>query len=194
MSKLLYIHKNCEFSRINGYGERAVVWTQGCSLKCKGCFNAETHTSTGGIEINPTVLGKELGELLIDGITITGGEPLDQPEAVSHLINHFRQNNAGTVFLFTGYSLENILKSDTKKNVILLCDAVIAGPYIKSKVKRGKWSNKNIIILNQKISLDEVLPKDDIEVIVKGSDILVTGYPDNKDVEELKQLLFNPER
>ena len=75
---------------------------------------------------------------------------MDQPEAVSHLINHFRQNNAGTVFLFTGYSLENILKSDTKKNILLLCDAVIAGPYIKSTVKRGKWSNKNIIILNQK--------------------------------------------
>lgn len=195
LNDLLCIHRYCEFSRVNGYGVRAVIWTQGCSLRCEGCFNTETHSFlNSGINVDPLVLGEKLGENLIDGLTITGGEPLDQPYGIIKLINSFKNYNKGTVFLFTGYDINTILNSDIKRKVILLCDVVIAGPYIDTLVKGGRWSGKNIIIINKKLSLDDVIPKYDIEVTTNNNDIIITGYPNSKDIDRFKQLFINSKR
>ena len=77
---LLPVHNICH-SRINGPGNRLVIWVQGCKFHCKGCFNPETHPYTKEhlMDIN------ELAELInndttIEGITLSGGEPLDYPK------------------------------------------------------------------------------------------------------------------
>lgn len=193
LNELLFVHKYCKFSKVNGYGLRAVVWVQGCSIKCKECFNKETHSfSNGGSYVDPKHLAKKLSSKKIDGLTITGGEPLDQSDAVISLIDSFKNFNNGTIILFTGYELNTILNSESKKEVLLMCDAVIAGPYIKkSSTESNMWNNKEIIILNKKLSLNDIIPKYDIEIIVDDSDVLITGYPNNDNLKELKRLLLN---
>jgi anaerobic ribonucleoside-triphosphate reductase activating protein len=48
---MLRVHSVMEVSRVNGPGRRAVVWLQGCSLHCPGCWNPETHAKQGGMGI-----------------------------------------------------------------------------------------------------------------------------------------------
>src|SRR5512133_2341554 len=75
--------------RVNGPGLRAVIWVQGCALGCPGCFNPETHVMTGG-EIWPVeklverILENSTrpGDQRIEGLTLSGGEPLHQHRAL----------------------------------------------------------------------------------------------------------------
>ena len=47
-----YIHAIEPRSRANGPGVRFVVWLQGCTLGCPGCFNPSTHAAAGGRELD----------------------------------------------------------------------------------------------------------------------------------------------
>ena len=47
----LRVHAQMESSQVNGPGRRAVIWVQGCSLGCTGCFNKRSHSTAGGHEV-----------------------------------------------------------------------------------------------------------------------------------------------
>jgi anaerobic ribonucleoside-triphosphate reductase activating protein len=74
-------------SQANGPGVRFVVWSQGCTLGCPGCFNPGTHpvTAAGAGEWPPGELAAAAAAQAgcIEGVTLTGGEPLQQPAAVA---------------------------------------------------------------------------------------------------------------
>jgi len=78
----LNIHSILWGSKANGPGIRAVVWFQGCSIQCQGCFNPATHSFQSMQLLESKVLaGKIIGQgNKIEGITISGGEPFDQPD------------------------------------------------------------------------------------------------------------------
>src|SRR5262249_17170585 len=95
-------------SRANGPGARFVVWFQGCTLGCPGCFNPTTHDAAGGRTI---ALDELVGELTrahgIEGISLSGGEPLQQPEAARALLDAARGLGLSTL-AFSGYTLDEI--------------------------------------------------------------------------------------
>lgn len=180
MDTLLYVHQTSTGSRVNGPGNRAVVWVQGCSIGCPGCFNPETHDpSTGSGSYDPEKLGNELGRLPVAGLTVSGGEPLEQPEAVSSLIQAFRKTNDGTVLLFSGFTPERIFRSKATARAILQTDAVLAGPYAPSQDNRDIWHSKRLLLLTSRISPEELEPLRQWEIRLGGAgDVLMTGYPD----------------
>jgi anaerobic ribonucleoside-triphosphate reductase activating protein len=67
-------------SVVNGPGKRYTIWVQGCSIHCKGCINPDTWDQKAGTKIDIDTLVQDIQSLngSIDGITLTGGEPLDQ--------------------------------------------------------------------------------------------------------------------
>ncbi len=69
-------------------GVRAVIWFQGCTIGCPGCFNPETHSPGGGRETEvEELVGKIVGlGGSIDGVSISGGEPFQQPEGLLALV------------------------------------------------------------------------------------------------------------
>ncbi|MFH1265139.1 MAG: 4Fe-4S single cluster domain-containing protein, partial [Planctomycetota bacterium] len=71
-------------SRANGPGLRAVVWFQGCTLRCPGCFNPGTHNPLSGHESDTATLAAEILAIRrkIEGVSVSGGEPFQQPEAL----------------------------------------------------------------------------------------------------------------
>src|SRR5258708_5611758 len=93
----------------NGPGRRAVVWLQGCELGCDGCWNPTTHTHDAGSETSVDELASRIASAYqahsVQGITISGGEPLHQVPDVIRLIALLKQQvpllSAG---LFTGYT------------------------------------------------------------------------------------------
>ena len=82
MSQIISLGHRLDRSEIYGPGLRAVFWTQGCNLACKGCWNTQYWSKKGG---NPILVSRLLEELDsingIEGITLLGGEPLQQAEA-----------------------------------------------------------------------------------------------------------------
>lgn len=190
----LYVHHIVESSKVNGPGIRCVVWTQGCSLGCKGCFNPETHSSErGGKYFEASSLGAKLGKLPVDGLTVSGGEPMEQPIAVLDLIKAFRAVNPGTVLLFTGCSLQQILAGNTTRKLLLSVDAALVGPYNASEESNKRiWNNKRLVLITNRISPTELTPEVQIEMSfdIERDSINLTGYPTQRHKKYFQQALF----
>nr|WP_255216303.1 4Fe-4S single cluster domain-containing protein [Pseudenhygromyxa sp. WMMC2535] len=101
-------------TRAEGPHERWALWLQGCSLRCPGCCNPELFDPAGGALVEVDVLLAELAELApgraaprrkIEGVTILGGEPLEQLEALTELCEGAAGLGLG-VLVFTGLRLE----------------------------------------------------------------------------------------
>ena len=95
-------------SRANGPGLRAVVYFQGCTLNCSGCWNSETHKFRGrevGVRAVVDLFEEARRSGPLNGVTFSGGEPMQQAEALLALMQEFR-NSAPAVSLgmFTGYT------------------------------------------------------------------------------------------
>ncbi|WDV97971.1 4Fe-4S single cluster domain-containing protein [Brevibacillus parabrevis] len=176
LAQSLRVHEICKQSRVNGPGNRAVVWVQGCSIGCRGCFNPNTHPDKqDGRLYEPDSLGQELGRLPVDGLTVSGGEPLDQPEQVRRLVQSFRQVHSGTVLLFTGYTAEAILRCEEKRKALLLFDVAIAGPY--QAQSEEIWHGKKLIVLTNRITPEELIPQRKVELVQGESSLHLTGFP-----------------
>lgn len=124
------------FEVCNGKGAGVSLFTQGCCFKCKGCFNQETWDFNGGKEWTEEVENKffELvGKPYIKRISILGGEPLADNN-VSDIFNLIKKLKVKfpnkNIWLYTGYTLENVLNNPLRKRIIELCDVVVDGRYI----------------------------------------------------------------
>jgi anaerobic ribonucleoside-triphosphate reductase activating protein len=104
----MLLHGFVPASRANGPGLRAVVYFQGCSLNCAGCWNIGSHKFRGA-EVSSTfivekiVAGMEASPL--EGVTFSGGEPMQQVHALVNLITDIRTvAPSASMAMFTGYS------------------------------------------------------------------------------------------
>jgi anaerobic ribonucleoside-triphosphate reductase activating protein len=119
-------------SRANGPGLRAVVWFQGCMLGCPGCFNPATHDVQGGYETRVESLAQQiLAASNIEGISISGGEPFQQPEALVGLVTLLRQTPL-SILVFSGYALAAIRNLPGGPEILGRIDVLVAGPYAQS--------------------------------------------------------------
>lgn len=139
-------------SIVDGPGIRFTIFTQGCVHDCEGCHNPESHDPTGGEEIEVDAIWKKIAaNPLLDGITLSGGEPLLQPEPLLQLAD--RAHQAGlNVWTYTGYLYEDVLEGvagEKAKELLLASDVVVDGPFEQDKMSldlkfRGS-SNQRII-------------------------------------------------
>ena len=111
-----------------GPGQRIGIWVQGCSIRCPGCVSADTWAKarepmalTSVIE----VLASWLREA--DGITISGGEPLEQSAALMQLLTRIRPALDGDVLVYSGQPLQQALDDPLIKSGLV--DAIIPEPY-----------------------------------------------------------------
>lgn len=121
-------------SLVNGPGIRFVLFTQGCIHHCAGCQNPETWDPEKGEEKDT----EEIKELirktrLIDGITLSGGDPFLQAEAVSE-IAEYAESLGLTVWCYTGWTFETLLDGNVKgaKELLEHVDVLVDGPFIES--------------------------------------------------------------
>ncbi len=111
-----------------GPGRRIGIWFQGCSIHCPGCISTDTWSFGSGL----TTLSKVLNTIEphfseADGITISGGEPFDQLEALIGLLRHIRSSFTGDVLAYSGHSFEAI--QDKPPIVDGLIDILISDPF-----------------------------------------------------------------
>lgn len=146
-------------SIVDGEGLRTVIWTQGCLHNCYGCHNPETHSFTEGKLVDVEVIKEELSNLkLQDGVTFSGGDPMCQVDACLELARHC-QSIGLNVWMYTGYTLEELLAKD-KKNInelLTYIDVLIDGKFEMDKksydvMYRGSTNQR---IIDVKASLKE---------------------------------------
>jgi len=122
-----------EESFVDGDGIRFAVFVQGCPHRCKGCHNPTTHDFNGGkIMDTENIIKKFSNSPLINGITLTGGEPLSQIEAVTELAKA-AQNHSLSVWCYTGYTYEDLLNNDKINKFLDYVDILVDGPYIENQ-------------------------------------------------------------
>ncbi|SEM79904.1 anaerobic ribonucleoside-triphosphate reductase activating protein [Syntrophus gentianae] len=127
---IVQIHAYAPFSRANGPGVRSVVWFQGSPLACPECFNPETHDPGGGHLSDTEILA---GEILrkgqgIEGISLTGGEPFSQPEALLDFVQRLKPSPL-SILVFSGYEIAEIRQMPNGSAILNSLDILIAGPY-----------------------------------------------------------------
>lgn len=130
---MLRIHRFLPFTRVEGPGQRACVWVQGCPIRCPGCFNPGTWSKNGGYHITIEELEARILDVSdIEGVTFLGGEPFEQAEGLASLGRRVRREGL-SVMTFTGYTYEDILNSPRSGWHALLgvTDLLIDGPYIR---------------------------------------------------------------
>ncbi len=175
----------------NGPGVRAVVWTQGCTLACRGCFNPRTH-SVSVPEHSVDALADELIQRAQDGVTITGGEPFQQWEAVAELLTAIRHRRpALSVLVFTGYSVAELHRAHADaSDVLQLVDVLVAGRYVDRRrqevVPLLGSGNQTIHVLSDRHSTDELAAVPLAEVLVRpDGTVTVTGVAPPRLLESL---------
>jgi len=130
-NNILYIHDFIPVTEVEGPGKRACIWVQGCSIRCKSCMAPHTWKRSEGRPIFIDDLFARLSSNQeIEGLTVLGGEPMEQAEALLQLLTKVKGIGL-SVIVFTGYYLEQ-LTDNAQKRIIELCDLLIDGPYVKS--------------------------------------------------------------
>jgi anaerobic ribonucleoside-triphosphate reductase activating protein len=130
MAERLRLHAFEPASRANGPGLRAVLWTRGCSLGCPGCFNPETHAFDGGDLVDVEELSGRVAALgNIEGITVSGGEPLQQRPALLALLRRLRERTRLSVLVFTGFTWEEVRRFPEAEALLGCIDVLLAGRY-----------------------------------------------------------------
>lgn len=123
-------------SEAEGPHRRFAVWVQGCSLACPGCCNPELFPATGGLAVPVAALAQELAQArrthAIEGLTVLGGEPLEQLEPVTALCLAAREQGLG-VLLFTGHTLAELESRAGGAALLASVDTVIDGRFMADR-------------------------------------------------------------
>ncbi len=144
-------------SIVDGPGYRTAIFTQGCPHHCPGCHNPESHAPEGGtVWTLGDVEQKFANNPLLDGVTLSGGEPFLQPAACAELARRAHQKGLN-VWVYSGYTyeqLQEMAQSDPDVRALLNeADVLVDGPFLLSERSleldfRGS-RNQRLIDLNK---------------------------------------------
>jgi anaerobic ribonucleoside-triphosphate reductase activating protein len=154
-------------SLTNGPGWRVCLWTQGCSLRCTTeCLNPHFLSSHGGWLYPVGKIAEKFRELAerergIEGVTVLGGEPFDQPAALADLLGTVRRMSWSTM-VYTGHTWEELAGSGDGAVLELLgqIDVLVDGPYLPEQhcadlIWRGS-RNQRLLCLTDRYEVESL--------------------------------------
>lgn len=113
---------------VDGPGLRTSVYMAGCQHNCPGCHNPQTHDPAGGMEMDIDEVIRVIDESGFD-VTLTGGDPLFQPEATAELARRLKEKGYG-VWCYTGYTYEYVAIDPRLSLAIENVDVLVDGPFV----------------------------------------------------------------
>lgn len=130
---MLRIAGTIEESFVDGPGVRYTIFCQGCLLNCKGCQNPQTHSLSGGILVSIDDLFNDIQKYkLVSGVTFSGGEPSLQAKELLELAKRL-QESGYNIWMYSGYTIENLIKKPDMLELLKYIDVLVDGPYIESE-------------------------------------------------------------
>jgi anaerobic ribonucleoside-triphosphate reductase activating protein len=195
-----------------GPGRRIGIWLQGCSIRCKGCVSQDTWECDPGKEMSVAQLmtwcrrvaspekGISFGHTDFFGVTISGGEPFDQPRALGALLDALRhwREVAGLDFdilCYSGYPLTTLEKRHSR--LLQKLDALIPEPYVDALPLTHLWrgsANQSLVILSERgrtryagfldAPVDTSAKR--MQTMVDGERVWYVGIPERGDMAALE--------
>jgi len=186
-----------------GPGRRIGIWVQGCSIGCKGCVSQDTWAQDPGHDMTVAQLltwCRQVSGGALDGVTISGGEPFDQPKALAALLDgliHWRDSGASDfdILCYSGYPLARL--QDAHGKLLGRMDALIPEPYIENKPIAHLWrgsSNQPLVPLSERgrsryaAFIDAAADPADkrMQAMVDGDRVWYVGIPGRGDMNALE--------
>ena len=192
------LHNMILHTNVLGPHIRCAVWLQGCHRNCRGCMSGKAKPLQGGQLARVDEVCESIARLNdIEGITISGGEPFLQIDALHELLRKIRGETPLGVIIYTGYYLDELKSLRSKKiDEILsgLADIVIDGPYIDTlndgKSLKGS-SNQTVNFLTDRYRDSAFLYEGitrNVELRVTGREMFFIGIPDEKTLASWKKI------
>lgn len=136
---------------VDGPGLRTSIYLAGCTHHCPGCHNPQSWDENAGIEMSV----QEILDIVREegfNVTLSGGDPMMHPEQILPLVKAIHDEGY-TIWLYTGYTLEQIMRDTLRASVLDYIDCLVDGPFIESLKDpdlrfRGS-TNQRIIPKNQ---------------------------------------------
>ena len=144
-------------SIVDGPGFRLAVFTQGCPHNCEGCHNPESHSFDGGkIMTTDEIIKKMQDNILLDGITLTGGDPFCQPEACTVLAKAAHESGLN-VWAYSGWTYEELAANNDTLALLKNVDVLVDGPFILSQrtLEKRFMGSKNQRAIDVRASLEK---------------------------------------
>lgn len=149
-------------SIVDGPGFRYTVFTQGCPHGCIGCHNPQTHDFAGGTEVDTDAIIAEFKRNpLLDGVTLSGGEPFCQSEACREIAMaaHAARLN---VWCYTGYTYEELLHGRAEWRALLQeIDVLVDGRFeLEQRTLEARFRgsrNQRLIDVAESLKQDKVI-------------------------------------
>lgn len=137
-----------------GPGRRFALWLAGCSIRCPGCCNPELFEAQAGEVVAVEALVAEILAAArahaLDGVTLLGGEPLDQLEGVTTLVRALGGHGLG-VILFTGRTLEEARALDGFARLEPALDTIVDGRFEGGRLEPREGGRRWIGSTNQRL-------------------------------------------
>lgn len=191
----IYWYKLIENTGVEGPGRRFCIWFQGCKIHCPGCMLPETWPFQKNQKMScRQLVRKILDTPEIEGITILGGEPFNQPKALLSIVRQIRKKSKLSIMLFSGYTSAYLEQHCPQFQAILsYTDLFIEGPYRKEQVVSfHPWigsSNQIIHFLTSRYSPRDI-PAQKIELrITPQGEVYLNGMISHEKLEALYQIL-----
>lgn len=148
----------------NGIGIRSTLFVSGCTHQCPGCFNTDYREFDYGMpwtkEAEDTFLSY-IEDENVHGVTILGGEPMQQTkdDDLLNLLRRIKQETNETIWIYSGYTYEEILKEPKRRQILELCDVLVDGRFVEDlkdlKLRFRGSSNQNIIDVQASLTSGE---------------------------------------
>jgi anaerobic ribonucleoside-triphosphate reductase activating protein len=194
-----------ERSMREGPGIRYVIWVQGCSLKCKGCFNPHFWSQHGGSikdvdSLLQDVIAARIKFPEIEGVTFLGGEPFEQAESLAELSKKLHKQNF-SIMVFSGYTLAELKdrrssEYETRLNFLSSIDLLVDGRYQQDNVDIDRpWvgsKNQEFHFLTERYSEETLFESvnDGLEItVLKSGEVLINGWVTDSQLENLLEKL-----
>ncbi len=150
-------------SIVDGPGIRLTIFTQGCPHNCPGCHNPQTHDPNGGSWGDTDDIIVAMAENpLLDGITLSGGDPFMQPKECTELAKGAHRCGLN-VWTYTGYTWEALLQENDPDKIALVkeSDVLIDGPFILAErsleLKFRGSRNQRIIDVKKSLEAGKII-------------------------------------
>lgn len=184
-----------------GPGVRVGVWVQGCTIGCSGCASVDTWDAAGGVEWHIDALIAEVvaaaRRVEASGLTLTGGEPFQQPEALARLVAGVREAWPGSapvdVLVFTGYAAGAARR--VSPDLWEAADIVVAGPYRRDRPAPHPLlasANQTLTAhteLGRERLADAGVGRPRMQLSVSDGTLSLAGMPDAGDLDRLRASL-----
>jgi anaerobic ribonucleoside-triphosphate reductase activating protein len=121
---------------VDGDGIRFSIYLAGCNHHCPGCQNPESWNPEAGEPLTDERLSAIIAEInsnpLLDGITVSGGDPFFRPEELTALLRRLKEETHQNIWCYTGYTLEALQADKRLAEPLQYIDVLVDGPFVKS--------------------------------------------------------------